>query len=73
MVVVRSPYKRKMLGSNPAGSTINSYARHIHEVAVAATSCPCCKSCWAYAAGPYEGRCVYGGPFTGYVRIEEGE
>lgn len=30
-------------------------------------SCPCCTKCWAVAPG----KCLYGGPYLGYVEIKE--
>ena len=32
--------------------------------------CPCCHRCHVYVEGPQQGRCIYGGPFKGYVHIE---
>lgn len=31
--------------------------------------CPVCDMCRAYTAGPSKGRCVYGGPYLGYMKI----
>lgn len=33
------------------------------------TSCPCCRGCWMYEDN---GKCVHGGPFSGYVEILDG-
>jgi hypothetical protein len=30
--------------------------------------CPCCRKCWLYVRGPRMGRCIVGGPFTGYLK-----
>lgn len=32
------------------------------------TSCACCESCWL---DTQNGRCFYGGPFSGYVRVPD--
>ncbi len=34
-------------------------------------SCPCCTKCWRYMHGPKEGRCLYEGPYLGYIDVEE--
>ena len=31
------------------------------------TSCACCAKCWLDLK---TGHCLYGGPFTGYVKVE---
>lgn len=28
--------------------------------------CPVCRSCRSHTDGPNAGRCIHGGPFTGY-------
>lgn len=32
-------------------------------------SCACCNTCWIVDEGPQKGRCLYGGPFSGYSGI----
>ncbi len=34
-------------------------------------TCPCCKKCWKIIAGKGTGRCVWGGPYLGYVEVPE--
>lgn len=34
-------------------------------------SCPCCTSCKMIMVGVWAGSCIYGGPFTGYVVIDQ--
>lgn len=41
------------------------------EDLVVAHSCPCCKKCWLFVAGPKKGQCAFGGPFTGYIKVED--
>ena len=33
-------------------------------------TCPCCTKCWMIVEGKRKGRCVYGGPYKGYVEVE---
>ena len=33
-------------------------------------SCECCKRCWLYVDGRPVNRCPWGGPFTGYEKVE---
>jgi len=30
-------------------------------------SCLCCTKCWFIAKGKKRGKCVYGGPYLGYI------
>lgn len=32
--------------------------------------CSCCKQCWVYLGGPMKGKCIYGGPYQGYEKID---
>ena len=34
-------------------------------------NCPCCTKCWMVTRGLYTGRCVYLGPYKGYVHVRE--
>jgi len=33
--------------------------------------CPTCEKCRLYIDGPYVGSCVYGGPYKGYINVEQ--
>jgi hypothetical protein len=40
------------------------------EDRVIAWSCPCCKKCWLFVASREDrknGKCVFGGPYGGYI------
>ena len=30
-------------------------------------SCGCCHKCFVYVEGPMKGRCIYAGPYDGYL------
>lgn len=34
-------------------------------------SCPCCKKCWLFVAGPRRGKCPFGGPFGGFEDLRK--
>lgn len=33
--------------------------------------CECCLKCWLIVAGKFTGKCVHGGPYKGYVEVED--
>jgi len=48
----------------------NVYCTHPDD-RVMAWTCPCCKQCWLYVAGPKKGMCAFGGPMDGYLKISQ--
>lgn len=41
------------------------------EWATAPYKCNVCEKCKVYIEGPMMGHCVFGGPYEGYIRIED--
>lgn len=33
--------------------------------------CSACKQCWIRLSSPNKGKCVYGGPFEGYTKVND--
>lgn len=33
--------------------------------------CPVCRKCWLVVYGRNAGKCVYGGPYRGYLELRE--
>jgi hypothetical protein len=43
----------------------------VYEAWVVPWSCPCCNKCWLVIKGKGIGKCVYGGPYKGYIEVPE--
>lgn len=50
---------------------INPVHDKVYEQIVVPVSCSCCNKCWLIVGGSYPGRCVWGGPYNGYVELKE--
>lgn len=59
-------------GSSPATSSIPGAVWDcIFEAWVIPVSCPCCVKCWLVVKSEHfaAGKCLYGGPFLGYLDV----
>ena len=46
---------------------------HDERVHPESINCAVCKKCWLIVLGKLRGKCIHGGPYRGYVEVEDVE